>query len=254
MNMLRQHLAIVAAFLLFQQADAQQNPLTRDEVAVIKKKLVATFDALGQPPKGYTVESESFNLPTDASKDQKSGMYYPVSASANRTYGTQKATEKAGADLQKDYEKKIAEAQAKGDYEAIGQIAQEMQQKTGQMQSKAIEARKEPTEVSVQFNSNPGTTIDPDAVLFERPGVIALRSSDVSSPEKVRVSVYFDPESLKDTKQLSRVELRQPESGVARKNAVLNIAIEMNGPTAEVEPWAKRIDTKKVLAQTDAVK
>jgi hypothetical protein len=252
--MLKHHLAIAAALLLVQQAHAQQEPLTRDEVSVIKKKLIAAFDALGQPPAGYSVEREYFNLPTDASKAQKSGMYYPVSASGDRTYGTQKATEKAGQDLQKDYEKKMADAQAKGDYQTIANIAQEMQQKAGQMQSKAIETRKEPTEVRVSFNSGSGATIDPDAVLFEKPGVIALRSADVSSPEKVHVTIYFDPVSLKDTKQLSRVDLQQPESGVAKKNAVLDITIEMNGPTAEVEPWAKRIDTKRVLAQVDGGK
>lgn len=49
-------------------AASDDTQLTRDEVTVIKRKLMAVAEALGQPPAGYAKEDESFYLPTEASK------------------------------------------------------------------------------------------------------------------------------------------------------------------------------------------
>jgi hypothetical protein len=228
-----------------------EQSLTRDEVSVIKKKLVAVLEALGQPA-GYSLEHEDFNLPTEAYKNSGTGKFSLTGASANRRFGTEKKTEEESKDLQKEYQKKIAEAQAKGDYAEMSRIAMEMQQKSGQMQLKATEGHKDPVQVSVSFNSNPGAVIDPDMVVFERPGVIALKSGVENGSE--RIAVYCDPVSLKDTKQMSRVEMKQPEGGVAKKTLVLNVTIEVTGPTAGIEPWVKLVDVKKVLAQIDSGK
>jgi hypothetical protein len=46
--------------------------------------------------------------------------------------------------------------------------------------------------------------------------------------------------------------MKMPEKGVSSKTAVYNITIELNGPTADVEAWAKRIETGRVLSQIDA--
>jgi hypothetical protein len=247
--------ALVGALAMTAIASGQEeNSLTRDEVAQFKKKLVNVLEALGEAPAGYSVEHESFNLPTDAYKVQPSGMYYPVTAGADRNYGTQQKAQAKGEDLQKEYQKKILEAQAKGDYQEMSKLAQEMQKKMSEVQLKAVEVNKEPVRVNVQFNSGAGAVIDPDAVLFEHPGVIALRSQDSGTPGKVRVVIYCDPVSLKDTKQLSRVALKQPEGGIAKRTAVLNATVEFDGPTAEVEPWAKKVDTRKILAQLDAAR
>jgi hypothetical protein len=228
-----------------------ENPLTRDEVSVIKKKMVAVLEALGQPA-GYSLEHESFNLPTEAYKNTNTGKYNPISGSADRKFGTQKKTEEESKDIQKEYQKKIAEAQAKGDYAAMSKIAQEMQQKAGQMQLKATETQKDPVQVSVMLNSNPGETIDPDAVVFEHPGVIALKSSVENGSE--RIAIYFDPVALKETKQLSRVDMKMPQDGVAKRTLVLSVTIDVTGPVAEIEPWVKKVDSKKVLAQIDPAK
>ncbi len=230
-------------------AQAQDDrSLTRDEVSVIKKKMTAVFEALGQPA-GYSIEHEEFSLPTEAYKNSTTGKYSLIGGSAQRRFGTEKKTEEEGKDLQKEYQKKIAEAQAKGDYAEMSRIAMEMQQKSAQMQLKATEGHKDPVLVSISFNSNPGAVIDPDMVVFEHPGVIALRSGVENGSE--RIAVYCDPVSLKDTKQLSRVELNQPEGGVAKRTLVLNISIDVTGPPAEIEPWVKTVDVKKVLAQID---
>lgn len=232
----------------------EENSLNRDEVSQIKKKLVATLEALGSAPSGYAVERESFNLPTQGSKNQETGRWYPIGSSAEREYGTQKAARQESKNMEKEYEKKIAEAQAKGDYQELSRLAQEMQKKASEANLKAVETKKEPISVDVNFNYGSGATIDPDAVVFEKPGVIALRSTDGGEAEKIRVTVYFDPVSLKNTTQLSRVEMKTPEGGITRRSSVLNITIQLDGPSAEVVAWAKKIDTGKVLAQIDAAK
>jgi hypothetical protein len=242
-------LFIPVLFLAAGGARAQdEKSLTRDEVSVIKKKLVAALDALGQPA-GYSIEHEDFNLPTEAYKNSTSGKYNLIGASASRRFGTQKKTEEESKDLQKEYQKKIAEAQAKGDYAAMSTLAQEMQQKAGAMQLKATETQKEPIQVTVSLNSNPNAVIDPDAVVFEHPGVIALKSNAENGTE--RIAVYCDPVSLRETKQLSRVDLKQPEDGVARRTLVLSVSLEVTGPVPEIEPWVKKVDSKKVLSQID---
>jgi len=246
--------AIVTFATLFLALAVAQNsvPYTRDEVATLKKKLVNALNALGQPPAGYAQEREDFNLPTDASKRQESGLFYPAYGSAHRTFGSDKSAKKSEKDLEKEYQKKIAEAQAKGDYMAMSKIAQEMQQKAGQMQLKNMEAKKEPIEISINMNSGGGEAIDPDGVLLEKAGVIALKEKGDGSEDKSRVRIFFDPINLRETKQLSKVDMKMPEKGVSSKTAVYNITIELNGPTADVEAWAKRIETGKVLSQIDA--
>jgi hypothetical protein len=244
---------IFCSLVLASGAAAQdENALTRDEVGQIKKKLVATLEALGQPPAGYSQESEDFNLPTEASRREKGGdRYNLVGAGANRTYGTEKKAKTESEEMSKEYQKKIMEAQAKGDYATMSKLSQEMSQQMSKKQLDATEKAKEPISVSVTFNANPYATIDPDAVVFERAGAIALKAPDNSSNGKERVSVYFDPVALKATKQLSRVELREPETGVTKRACVLNVTIQLYGPTADVEAWSKKIDAAKVLAQID---
>ncbi len=249
-------IGLLAGCLLgFGQGRSQEdNSLSRDEVSRIKKKLVATLEALGSAPAGYAMERENFNLPTQNSKVSETGRWYPVGGSAEREYGTEKAAQKQSKDMEKEYQKKFAEAQAKGDYQELARLSQEMQKKAGEANLKAVEGKKEPISVDVTLNSGGGATIDPDAVVFEKAGVIALRETDSGESEKARINVYFDPVSLKNTKQLSRVDMKTPEGGVANRSAVLNITVHLRGPAAEVEAWAKKIETGKVLAQIDAAR
>jgi hypothetical protein len=236
-------------------AASENTPLNREEVTVIKRKLMAVADALGQPPSGYIKEDESFNLPTETSKMEKTGNYYPLYASAHFKFsgGSEKKAKKSQKQMEAEYKKRMLEAQAKGDYQEMSKVAQEMQQKMGQAQMAAESSRKEPIDVNIQFNSNPGQTIDPDAVLFEKTGVIALKFKADGDDEKIRVAVYFDPLHLKNTKALSRVDLSdKEEKGVKNKTTVRNATIELTGPAATVEGWAKGIATGKVLGQIDA--
>jgi hypothetical protein len=233
---------------------AEDHPLNRDEVSVIKKKFVACFEALGKAQAGYAMEDEDFNLPTEAYKNDKSGKFNPIGCSSSRKYGTEKAQQKSSEEMSKEYQKKMLEAQAKGDYATMSKMAQEMNQKMSQQQLSAVDAKKEPVDVSVEFNDYGGATIDPDAVVFERPGVIALKTKDDAASDKGTVVIYCDPVNLKDTKQLSRVELKKPDDGVNNRIAVLSVTFHFRGPLKEIEEWAKRVDTKKALAQVDAAK
>jgi hypothetical protein len=245
-------LVLSLAVLFAGSARAQdEKSLTRDEVSIIKKKMVALLESLGQPA-GYSIERDNFSLPTEAYKNSRSGKFNPVGASASREFGTQKKSEEESRDFQKEYQKKVAEAQAKGDYAAMSTLAQEMQQKAGQMQLKATESHKDPIHVNVQLNSNPNAVIDPDMVVFEHPGVIALKSNVESGNE--RIDIYFDPVALRETKQLSRVDLKQPEDGVSKRILILSATIDVSGPAAELEGWVKNVDVKKALAQIDAGK
>lgn len=232
----------------------EENRLTRDEVSVIKKKLVAILSSMGEGPKGYVKENEDFNLPTNFYKDRNSGKIRPIHASASQRFGGGAEKKAKKKEMSEYYQKKMLEAQAKRDVQEIVRLSQEMQMKAGYAGLEQMEAeKKEPVKIEVNLNSNPSQAIDPDNVVFEKPGVIALRFKE-REEDKVRIEIYFDPVSLKDTKTLSVVELKMPKDGVDKKTAVLNATIRLSGPTNEAETWAKKIDNKAVLSQIDAVR
>lgn len=248
---------VLVALLVYAAAWAEEeNRLTRDEVTVVKKKLVAILSSLGDAPKGYVKEREDFNLPTQFYKDSNSGKIRPVYASASQHFGggAEKKTKKNEKEMGEYYKKKMLEAQAKGDMQEMMRLSQEMQIKAGQAGLEQMEAeKKEPIEVRVNLNSNPSQTIDPDNVVFEKPGVIAIRFKE-GEEGKVRIDIYFDPVSLKDTKTLSVVDLKMPKDGVEKKTAVLNATVNVSGPANEVEAWIKKIDAKAALSQIDAAR
>ena len=233
---------------------AEETQLNRQDVTIIKKKLVEAAAALGQAPAGYVKANESFDLPTSVYTRDKGDGYQPAYASAQFRFdgGAEKMGKKSQEEIEAEYRKKIFEAQATGNYQAMSQIAQEMMQKSGQAQMAAEEAKREPVEISLRFNNNPGATIDPDAVVFESPGVIALKAP-YGDDDKLQVTVYFDPVKLKDTQSLSRIDLSDDDrQGSNQKTTVRNITLELTGPAEVVETWSKQIATAKVLAQIDS--
>jgi hypothetical protein len=247
-------LALFLVFSLTTGGRADDQPLNREEVTVIKHKLIAVEEALGAPPSGYVKAEESFELPTSITHRSEGDGFYPVYSSVNLRFdgGADKQSKKSQKDIEAEYKKKMLEAQAAGNYEAMSTIAQEMMQKMSQAQMAAEEARRVPISIIMNFNTNPSTAIDPDAVVFERSGVIALKNMTERDEEEMRIRIYLDPVHLKETKTLSRVELSDdPDHGVTKKTTTRNLTIEMTGPAQEVEAWSKRIDTAKALAQID---
>ena len=250
--MKRPLMAVVCGMLFGALALAQEAvPLTRDEVSVYKKKLVAMLEALGDAPAGYAREREQFSLPTEVSPTGTAGRFHPVNGSVSRSYGTEKAAKKTNEEMSKEYQKKILDAQAKGDYEAMSKISMEMQQKMSQANAQAMNAHKEPIEVDVYCNSYSSAAIDPDAVVLEKPGVIALKQKNGEDSDQGTVTVYIDPASLKETRQLSSIRLEPPKTGISKRGGVLTAQISFHGPLTEIEPWVKRIDVKKILSQID---
>ncbi|MBI4428141.1 MAG: hypothetical protein HY562_03395 [Ignavibacteriales bacterium] len=219
--------------------------LTRDEVAGIKKKLVAVLGALGDAPQGYRSETknESFSLPTE---------YYESEGSANLLYAGahRDYSFKTAEDEQKTMMEKIKAAQAKGDMQEVVRLSQEMQSKV--MQTAASAEANPPIRIDVYFNRGENETIDPDGVLFEGMGFIALKSVQGENEGNTRVRVYFDPSSLKDTKTLSRIDFNQGQGAKkSSKTSVKYVTVEFVGPIVPVETWAKKLNTKTVLSQVD---
>ena len=101
------------------------------------------------------------------------------------------------------------------------------------------------------LNTYQTQTLDSDMIVLEKPGVIGL-IVDYKDENKNRLIVCFDPVTLKETKTLSRMELKQPDDGVSEKTAVLNATIEIVGPASEIKAWAKKINVGAVLAQIES--
>lgn len=247
--------ALFAPVLCLADGGGDGLELTRDEVTVFKKKLVAVLDAMGQPPAGFVKQKDNFSLPTEWYKNSKGGIN-AVYAGVSRKLAIKgvKDAEAGSKQLGTEYQKKILAAQAKGDYQEVMRISQEMQQKSGQTALAGVQAQEEkklPIEVDVSLNQSGYEPIDPDLVVLEKPGLIALKTGqgDEGDPQ-VTVTVFFQPSALKDTKKLSKVEVKT--GTVPAKTSVVSVIIKVEGPAGDVEEWVKRMDTKTVLAQIDA--
>lgn len=247
-------LAIFAPALSAQESNDPKNQLTRDEVAVFKKKLVTALDAMGLPPAGFAKQKDDFSLPTEFYKEKGKLVSNQCYASRKLAIKGVRDAENATKQASIDYQKKVLEAQAKGDYQEMTRLMQEMQQKTSETTLAGMQAqqdKKEPIAVEVHLNRSEYQAIDPDMVVFEKPGVLALKTQqgDEGDPKET-VTVYFQPVVLKDTKNLSQIEIKT--GPVPAKTSVSSLSIEIEGPAADVEAWAKRINTDKVLALVDA--
>lgn len=242
------NLVVVTLFVGSEGFARQSKQLSRDEVAVIKKKLVAVLNALGTAPKGYRSEesNENYNLPTEVYQ-QPDGSMNLVNPSAHRDYEF-----KTAEDEQKEMTNKLRAAQAKGDMQEVMRLSQEMQQKM--LAASAYADSTKPVRIDVYFNRSENETIDPDAVLFEGAGMIALKFKEGESEGNERIRMFFDPVTLKNTKELSKVDLNQGEGSrgkISSKTAVKYITVEMEGPITLVETWAKKFNTKTILSQID---
>lgn len=239
--------AVVCALATSVPVLAQSTGLNRAEVAAVKAKLVAVQQAMGGEPDGYALESEDFGLPTNFNPAQ-GGKYWPITSNVS-IYYTDKAAlqaEENAEQMSADFEQRYIAAVSSGNQAAANAMIAEMMQ----AQSAAGSSRKENMHVNIQFNMNPYAGIDPDGVLFEKPGVIALKGNE--KPDEVgQVAVYFDPVALRETETLSSIELRTPEGGVSNRSGVFNVTVTINGTMADAEALAREIDVGAVLAVID---
>jgi hypothetical protein len=195
---------------------------------------------MGGDPAGYLRESEDFDLPTDFNTAQ-GGKFWPITSGVSLRY-----TDRAASEGQANMEK-MAAAAASGNFAEIQRMTAELTRL--QAAALAPATHKEPMNVYVRLNQNPTVGIDPDAVVLERAGVIALR--DEQSDGQGDVTVYIDPVALRATEELSKIELRTGNDGVANKTGVFHVVIQLNGTLADAESWVQGFNFGPVLAVID---
>jgi hypothetical protein len=244
---------LALALVLTAPAVAQDTALTRSEVTAIRAKLVAVQQAMGEPA-GYLKESEDFNLPTDFNPNtSQGGKFWPITSSISMRF-TDRAAAEGTANAEKaaeEFQAKYAAAIASGDGTAIERMLAEMQSIQAAALASATATRKDPLQVYVQFNMNPTVGIDPEAVVLEQEGVIALRQKELNS-DTGQVTVYLDPVALKAPGDLARFELRTDQNGVGNKTGLYHIVIQANGSVPDIESWIGDFDYAAMLAVFDA--
>lgn len=247
-----QPVGVFLALLFVTAAGAQETSLTRSEVAAIKAKIVAVQQAMGADPAGYLKDSEDFNLPTDFNPAQ-GGKYWPITSGVTLRY-KDRASAEGTANAEKaaqDFQTKYAAALASGDADAITKMVEEMTRVQTAAMAAAAAPRKENLQVYVQLNQNPTVGIDPDAVVLEQPGVIALRNVNDAASGRGDVTVYVDPVALRATEELSKIELRTDQGGVSSRTGVYHVVIQLNGTVADAEAWVNTFDFDRILGVID---
>jgi hypothetical protein len=231
---------------------AQETALNRDEVTGIKQKLVTVEKALGGDPDGYFLESEDFNLPTDFNP-ARDGKFRPIASSLSLRFGdrTSRDGKVSAEQASADFQAKYAAAIASGDYGAMEKMMAEMQVVSQQAAAAAMVPQKQPMTVHVRFNAGGGTGIDPDAVVFEKSGVIAIRKKKLHD-EHGTLWIYIDPVALKDSAKLASIDMSTPGEGVTNKTGVFNITIQAEGTLSDIEAWAQAMDTDAMLSVVDS--
>ena len=97
------------------------------------------------------------------------------------------------------------------------------------------------------LNRNAYQEIDPEGVVWETPGAIALRL-DAGDPANAKLLLAFDPRALADTQSLSLISLADSfATPTAEKSAVRTVVVELTGPEAVVTAWAETVDRAAIL-------
>ncbi|HPD22682.1 MAG: hypothetical protein ACOX3E_00620 [Desulfomonilia bacterium] len=250
-------ISVLVCFLLLSLAasawgdgDGGGEPLTRSEVAQIKGVLKDMVAALGAQPSGYDALEEDYDLPATYHPHKNTGRFSPIYGGVRLRYGTDTAKiQKSMEQTAQEWQRKYLEATAKGDAEAITKLTQEYQAMIASIQLQAANAsasHKEPIVIDIRLNQYQTAAIDPDGVVLEKPGFIALAEKS-HRQDMGRVRCFFDPIALKQTETLSQVRLEYPQDGMAAKTSVSNVVIEFEGPEKDIQEWVKRIDTAAVL-------
>lgn len=215
-------------------------PVARNESLALKNTVRAVVAGLGAPPAGYAQSKDEFDLPTAMGSDKDAGRYWLRETSATFEFTNGMSGEQMG----QEYQKEIAAAQAKGDYQKMQTLAMELQQKM----ASAMSTEMTKITVKVSLNRNVYQAIDPEGVVWETPGAMALKLES-SDPNNAHLMLVFDPKALADTQALSLINSGESFNGsAAQKTAVRTIAVELTGPEAAITAWAQGVDKKAILA------
>ena len=212
--------------------------LMRDDLAGLKKKVEIALSAVPKPKSPYAKANESWSLPSYACKD-KSGQR-PLDLSYNSTWNTDASMQKMGM----DYQKQIMAAEAAGNYQEVMKITQKMQARA--MAQASANQGMPPLEINLSVNTGDANTIDPDSVIRDGRGFIAIRTNKDRISGNENISIFFDPVALKDAHQLASFDL-SGDYRVPAKLSLLSLRIDMSGPSNILEPIVKEIDVGSVL-------
>lgn len=213
----------------------------RSDLVTIKKHVETIISALGTPPAPYAKENENWQLPTYACQGKVGFQPVIVRYSMSLTTDAQQKIVAA------DYQKKLMAAEASGNMQEVMQLAQQAQQKA--LQQAAVNQNNEPINVDVSVNDlGASMTIDPDAVLRDGAGFIALRqpNNDASSG-KEEVDMFFDKVILKNAHEIA--SFGEPNAVVPTRLDMICARININGPKAQVENMVKHLSAGAVLGQ-----
>ena len=225
--------------LVMADGDGDTDAVARDEALALKTTLKAALAALGAPPAEYEQAKEDYDLPTEMGVDKKTKTFWLSQTDADYEFTAGMSGEK----MAQEYQKKMAAAQTKGDIAEIQKLSMELQQKMGQ----AMGTEMTKIKVQISLNRDPYQTIDPEGVLWEAPGAIALKTG--VEGDNIEAMLVFDPKGLADTTKISKITLNDTVRAPARtKTAVRSIVIELKGPEAAVTEWAQHCDKGKMLA------
>ena len=230
---------LLAATAAFADGGGTDSQVARNESLAIKNAVRAVLAGLGTPPAGYAQAKEDFDLPTAMGVDQATGRFWLTETSAVFEFTSGQSAEQMG----QEYQQQIAAAQAKGDFEEMQRLAMEMQQKM----LAAVGTEMSKVTVKVWLNRNAYQEIDPEGVVWESPGAIALRLEGADAGN-ARLLLAFDPRTLADTQSLSLISLADSfDTPTAEKSAVRTVVVEFTGPDAVVSAWAGTVDRAAIL-------
>lgn len=229
-------------------ADETTVPLTRAEVKEIKNVITKSIDALTPLPTGYAIAEESYNIAVETACEKSTGRCAPKESSAAIELG---ANDKAAKQNHREATEKLAEqmreAANRGDFQSLATYQQQIAAMTMAMMA---QKHLDPIQIKISLNTGLFLKIDPDSVVSEGKGFIALKN--YSGSENFRIIACFDPYLLKETETLSAIDLYSPDY-VEKKTSIYNMIIEIEGPEDLVSEWFSKANFSSILQSIQTV-
>lgn len=240
----------VAGFLPATQAwadgncgqDAQEIRFVRADMVTLKDHMKKVLDAVGSMPVPYARKNDNWQLPASACRGKRG--FQPIFVEYSGEFSVEQNADK----LQQEYQKKILAAEASGNYQEISKLAAQMQ--TAVMASSVAAQAATPVDITIMANRGGEGSIDPDSVVRDGPGFIALRQQGGNDSNET-VIMYFDKVQLKNAHQLASYNL-DGDWRVPAKLSLVDMKIQITGSKANVERLVKQIDAAAVLSQLSA--
>lgn len=212
--------------------------LVQDDLSDLKQKVDQAIAAVPTPASPYGKARERWSLPGYACQDGDG--FLPLAVGYSSEYTTEAAVQAEG----QKFQQALMQAQAQGDYKAMMEISQKMQQAIARQtsQNKAMK----PIDISVYGNVADAATIDPGSVVRSDAGFVAIRLDTNLADGEEEIAFYFDPVKLRDSKTMASFDLGE-NYRLGDKLGLLNLKIDLTGPESKVESMTKQLDVGRVM-------